>query len=279
MPAEDDQTIKNTANEAERWLEELASSPAPKEKPATAPRSTPSSSTSLTSSPSSHLWPSRGLRLPIPLIVAGSLGFGALVAALTMHFLKGPEAPRTEGAEQKPPVSSLSDADRSVQQAPSRAMQEAPSRSSSPSSPQESAVPIPTPKSQQTNAQAENTTPRGAWGPAYAYKFGQLPGGDYPDSCAFSQTNARGEIVISKSQMDYWACRDEGGNPNDGFSVVWADGKRTKYVFRPGGEGSIVGTNGSVYSIGWQNAIRNGSNVIIISHQDGATSWIPGQVE
>jgi hypothetical protein len=118
----------------------------------------------------------------------------------------------------------------------------------------------------------------GAWGPASAYKFGRLPDSTYPDSCAFSQTDAAGQTVISRGDVDYWACRDEGGNPSDGFTVVWADGKQTKYTFGPGGEGSIIGTNGIASPIRWRNDNRNGSKVIIISHETGSTSWIPGHV-
>jgi hypothetical protein len=110
------------------------------------------------------------------------------------------------------------------------------------------------------------------------YSFVSTADNTFPNSCAFSQTDSAGQIIISRTQMDYWACRDEGGNSTDGFTVTWVDGKRTKYTFGPDGIGSIVGTNGSVYPIKWRNDIKNGDKVIITSHEDGATSWIPGHV-
>jgi hypothetical protein len=127
--------------------------------------------------------------------------------------------------------------------------------------------------------QSPTSAGAGTWGSASAYKFGRLPDSTYPDSCAFSQTDSTGQTILSRSTLDYWACRDEGGNSSDGYSVAWADGKRTKYRFGPSGDGSVIGTNGTLYRVRWRNALRNGSKVIIIDHQDGAISWIPGQVD
>jgi hypothetical protein len=117
-----------------------------------------------------------------------------------------------------------------------------------------------------------------AWGPESIYKFGRIPDATYPDNCAYSKTDPAGKNVISLGDLDYWACRDEGGNPSEGFSVVWADGKRSTYIFGAGGVGAVVGTNAGTSSMRWRNDNRNGSKVIIISHETGSTSWIPGHV-
>lgn len=117
----------------------------------------------------------------------------------------------------------------------------------------------------------------GAWGSASEYKFGQLPGGSYPNSCAFSVTDANNQ-TYDKSQIEYWACRDEGGDPSTGYRVVWADGKATNYTFQPGGDGMVVGTNGSTYPMRWRNETHQGDPIIVINHQDGAITWIPGNI-
>lgn len=118
----------------------------------------------------------------------------------------------------------------------------------------------------------------GAWGSASEYKFGQLPGGDYPNTCAFSVTDANGRTTTDKSQIEYWACRDVGGNPESGYRVVWADGKETTYTFAADGRGTVVGTNGSSYPMRWRNDSHRGSDIVVIDHQDGASSWIPGHI-
>lgn len=125
---------------------------------------------------------------------------------------------------------------------------------------------------------SDTATPAGAWGSASEYKFGQLPGGDYPHSCAFSQTTTDGKITTDKSSLEFWACRDVGGNPETGYRVVWADGKETNYTFGPNGEGQVVGTNGSTYPMSWRNDSHKGENIVVINHQDGAISWIPGNI-
>ncbi|MEI8252025.1 MAG: hypothetical protein WCF98_12720 [Synechococcus sp. ELA057] len=127
-------------------------------------------------------------------------------------------------------------------------------------------------------ATSSSSTSGGAWGDASTYKFGRLPGGDYPNSCAFSQTDSDGKIATDKTSMEYWACRDVGGDPDRGYSVVWADGKQTTYTFAKGGTGNVVGTNGSTYPMRWQNDTHLGSDIIVINHQDGAQSWIPGHI-
>jgi len=120
--------------------------------------------------------------------------------------------------------------------------------------------------------------PSGAWGSAADYKFGQLPGGDYPNSCAFSQTDASGRTNTDKGQLEFWACRDVGGDAENGYRVVWADGKETTYTFGPDGDGQVVGTNGSTYPMRWRNDGHQGDPIVVIDHQDGAISWIPGTI-
>lgn len=120
----------------------------------------------------------------------------------------------------------------------------------------------------------------GLWGSPGDYKFGQLPSSAYPHSCAFSVTDARGEQTLAdKSVVEYWACRDEGGNPDSGYAVTWGDGKRTVYTFANDGSGTVVGTNGQPSPMSWRNSSHNGQSIIVISHQDGALSWIPGTVD
>lgn len=139
-----------------------------------------------------------------------------------------------------------------------------------PESPLRGTTSIPTPAS--TNS--------GAWGDASAYKFGQLPGSEYPNSCAFTETTPAGTQKTGNSSLEYWACRDEGGNATDGYLVTWADGKKTRYTFGTGGSGMIIGTNGQQYPmLNWRNDTHNGQKIIVINHEDGATTWIPGHVE
>ena len=61
--------------------------------------------------------------------------------------------------------------------------------------------------------------------------------------------------------------------------MVWVDGKQTTYTFRDDGSGAVVGTNGSTFAMSWRNDSHQGSNIIVINHQDGATTWIPGHVK
>ena len=119
----------------------------------------------------------------------------------------------------------------------------------------------------------------GAWGSASDYKFGQLPGGAYPNSCAFSKTDAGGRTTTDKSTLEFWACRDVGGNPESGYRVVWADGKETNYTFAANGDGMVVGTNGSMYPMRWRNDSHQGEQIVVINHQDGAITWIPGHID
>ncbi|MFM7312123.1 MAG: hypothetical protein ACKO0M_02985 [Cyanobium sp.] len=122
-------------------------------------------------------------------------------------------------------------------------------------------------------------SPSEAWGGPGDYKFGRVPDGEYPNSCAFSVTDANGRTTTDKSQIEYWACRDVGGNPDSGYKVVWSDGKETTYTFQSGGDGMVVGTNGTTYPMTWRNDNHRGQQIIVISHQDGATTWIPGNVD
>lgn len=118
----------------------------------------------------------------------------------------------------------------------------------------------------------------GEWGCTDSYKFGRIPDREYPQSCAFSRTDPRGMTIVSRSSLEFWACRDDGGDPYDGYSVSWSDGKRTKYTFGPGGSGLIVGTDGQGYPMRWTNSSHEGSDIIVINHEDGAKTWIPGSV-
>lgn len=132
----------------------------------------------------------------------------------------------------------------------------------------------------QNSAPQERPAQCGEWGCADVYKFGRVPDDVYPHSCAFSRTDSRGMTIISRSpsQIEYWACRDQGGDQSDGYSVSWADGKETKYTFGSGGRGTIVGTDGRGYPMRWKNSRHKGTQIIVINHEDGAESWIPGRV-
>lgn len=136
-------------------------------------------------------------------------------------------------------------------------------------------APPPTPKGPTTVTPPSSSS---AWGGPSDYKFGQVPGGAYPNSCAFSVTDDNGRTTTDKSQVEYWACRDVGGNPETGYRVVWADGKETNYTFQSGGAGQVVGTNGSTYPMSWRNDTHRGDPIVVINHQDGAITWIPGQI-
>ena len=100
-----------------------------------------------------------------------------------------------------------------------------------------------------------------------------------PNTCAFSQSDARGETILTDtSQLEFWACRDEGGNTDSGYAVTWSDGKRTVYQFNSSDSGMVVGTNGEGFPMRWRNDTHNGQQIIVITHQNGAISWIPGHV-
>lgn len=165
--------------------------------------------------------------------------------------------------------------------APSAGAPDLPEKSSSPARPNPAPSPSPTSK---VPSPSPPGRPEGVWGDASEYKFGQLPGGDYPNSCAFSVTDANGRTTTDQSQVEYWACRDVGGDPETGYRVVWADGKETNYTFRrdaegqSGGDGQVVGTNGSTYPMRWRNDTHQGEPIVVINHQDGAITWIPGQI-
>jgi hypothetical protein len=137
--------------------------------------------------------------------------------------------------------------------------------------------PEPPPKDKEVTALPPETS-SGAWGNSDEYKFGRLPGGNYPKSCAFTKTDDNGRATIDKSQLEYWACRDDGGNSENGYKVVWVDGKETTYTFQTGGDGIVVGTNGSTYPMTWRNDSHEGDPIIVIDHQDGSVSWIPGNI-
>ncbi len=147
--------------------------------------------------------------------------------------------------------------------------------STAPSAP---AAPAPPPPPTPPKEQVEQSAPSNAWGTAAEYKFGQLPGGAYPHSCAFTVTDASGRTTVDKSNLEFWACRDVGGDPDTGYRVVWADGKETTYTFNAGGNGMVVGTNGSTYPMRWSNDSHRGSDIVVIRHQDGAITWIPGNI-
>lgn len=150
-------------------------------------------------------------------------------------------------------------------------------QATAPATPQTPNSPAPLPPA--PRRQTPPSAPSSPWGSADNYKFGQGPSATYPNTCAFSQTDALGQQTLAdKSQMEFWACRDEGGNPDSGYAVTWGDGKRTVYRFSNGGSGAVVGTNGQEVPMQWRNDSHNGQQIIVISHQDGATSWIPGNV-
>jgi hypothetical protein len=163
----------------------------------------------------------------------------------------------------------------------SKSTSAAPEKASDPSPDPVDPVPTPEPPRRESSPVPSPPVPgSGAWGSEADYKFGRLPGGEYPDSCAFSETTADGIQKTNSSAMEYWACRDEGGNASDGYRVVWADGKSTRYTFMPNGSGMIIGTNGRRYPmVNWYNDTRNGDKVIVINHEDGSTTWIPGHVD
>ena len=117
------------------------------------------------------------------------------------------------------------------------------------------------------------------WGGVASYKFGRLPDANYPHNCAFSQTGNNGKIITKMGKLDFWACRWEGGSVDDGYKVIWSDGKRTIYRFYESGEGTVIGTNGTGASIRWFNGKHNGDNIIVINHEDGAQTWISGEVD
>jgi len=261
MAQSDDYSIESTRDEADRLLAELD------RKPSSLGTGTGFSS-SVSGNPEKSSPQTGQPSVPMSWLVLGSLVFGALVSALAMALvLKQPEirqaisgtSPQTANP---PPV--LDTDSRQSDPPPTAAL---PSKRDVSSN-------VQNPESQASSAPATE-----AWGPASVYKFARLPDSTYPDSCAFSQTDSAGQTIISRSDVDYWACRDEGGNQTDGYNVAWADGKRTTYTFESGGTGSIVGTNDQAYPIRWRNGNKNGSNVVIISHSDGATSWIPGRVK
>lgn len=267
MAQQDDHSFEHTSDEAERLLDELERTPRAPTQTTAAISGRPSSASKGSGSPSSG--PSAALIL---WIVLGSLAFGALLTALAISLVvqtSERSQPKNVSVAGAPGPSKPSEAD-----SPSERRSAEPSPEPTPDPPSRPIIE----KRLDTDPPAEPSSPAGAWGPASAYKFGRLPDSTYPDSCAFSQTDSQGETIISRSRLDYWACRDEGGNADDGFSVVWADGKRTKYTFHSGGVGSIVGTDGLRYPIKWNNESQNGNKVIVISHKDGSISWIPGQV-
>jgi hypothetical protein len=261
MAQPDDYNIESTRDEADRLLAELDRNPS--SLGTGTGFSSPVSSTPEKSSPQTGQ-PS----VPMSWLVLGSLVFGALVSALAMTLvLKQPERLQANSgtsprSADPPPV--LKPESRQSDPPPSSA------------SPPQQDVPN---KAQNPEVQSPSVPATEAWGPASIYKFGRLPDSTYPNSCAFSQTDSAGQTITSRFNVDYWACRDEGGNQTDGYKVAWADGKRTTYTFESGGTGSIVGTNDQTYPIRWRNGNKNGSDVVIISHSDGATSWIPGRVK
>jgi len=260
MAQPDDYSLESTRDEADRLLAELDRNP-------TSLGTRTGFSSPVSGNPEKSSPQMGQPSVPMSWLVLGSLVFGAMVSALTMALvLKQPERPQANSG------TSPRTADPPPAQKPE-------SRQSDPQPP--AALPpqrdVPS-KAQNPEFQSSSAPATGAWGPASVYKFGRIPDSTYPDSCAFSQTDSAGQTITSRFNVDYWACRDEGGNQTDGYKVAWADGKRTTYTFQSGGEGSIVGTNSQTYPIRWRNSNRNGSNVVIISHSDGATSWIPGQV-
>ncbi|MFM7086900.1 MAG: hypothetical protein ACKOXO_07925 [Cyanobium sp.] len=177
----------------------------------------------------------------------------------------------------RPPATSSSGPSGSTGTAPTGSA--APAQTPSPPPP---AAPSPPPPAATPKAPVTITPSQGsatAWGGSDAYKFGTVPGNDYPNSCAFSVTDANGGSTIDKSKIEYWACRDVGGNPETGYAVVWADGKQTNYTFSRDGNGTVVGTNGTSFPMRWRNDTHQGSNIIVINHEDGATTWIPGHVQ
>lgn len=266
---QDDSTNKSIGNEAERLLDELQR-PAQTPNQPPAPTPTDPNRGQTQEPPPDKEKEVKKLKVATPWILAGFLAVALLfVMYMKLDLKKAGLSPvQKTTADASPTDENPTDkktSDLTTQQPSAIIAQEPPPRPN-------------IDKSQRPDFEPPVDPPKGQWGPANSYKFGRLPDNTYPNSCAFSQTDSAGQIIISRTQMDYWACRDEGGNSTDGFSVTWVDGKRTKYTFGPDGIGSIVGTNGSVYPIKWRNDIKNGDKVIVTSHEDGATSWIPGHV-
>lgn len=260
MTQEDEKNIKQTLSEAERLLNELDKIENDRSKTTFPPptwkietRTKASREFKITEGPA--LW-----------IAVGSLISGVAISALVFSTMR--QAPSGSSNSIEPATTKASE---------QRPYTEQPSSSVSAEGGQSEPRPV-IDKQQQSDFKPQAPPPRGAWGSSSEYKFGQLPGGEYPDSCAFSRTDSAGRTTTNKSEVEYWACRDHGGNASDGFTVTWSDGKTTRYMFGPEGEGSVVGTNGSTYPITWRNDTHDGSKIIVISHQDGAVTWIPGNV-
>ena len=125
----------------------------------------------------------------------------------------------------------------------------------------------------------EALKPTGSWGPPERYKFGQAPSSRYPESCAFSASDASGQHVIDPTRIEYWACRRLEPQASGGHRVQWADGGITTYRFSSDGGGSITGTQGDEASIRWRNGSHRGTAIVVIEHPDGGETWIPGRVE
>jgi hypothetical protein len=262
MKKVDERSIEHTRDEAQRLLDEIERKPTSSGAEITVP-------SQFSVNPQEPSLKAGHPSVPMSWLMLASLVFGAMVSAMVMALFFRPLNTSYRSQAVNGTFSPWSDP------APVLKTESRPSASSPTSVLPQRDVPSNT---QNPEFQSPSPPATGAWGPASAYKFGRLPDATYPDSCAFSQTDSAAQTIISRSDVDYWACRDEGGNPSDGFNVVWADGKRTTYSFGSGGGGSVVGTNGQTYPIRWRNDSRNGTNVIIISHSDGATSWIPGRV-
>lgn len=269
MAQPDDHNMERTRAEADRLLDDLNRMPASNDMADGRAKAVGSGSSPTGASPSGPSAP------PASWLLLGALAFGTMVTALVLLLLfrlpdRSPSLTSSQVPSPDPPAGGPT-ADRQ------------PAGMSAPS--------VPTPK-REVSSKGQNpefrppepqaqspAEPRGAWGSASDYKFGRLPDSTYPDSCAFSETDSNGQALVSRSAVEYWACRDEGGNATDGFTVAWADGKTTKYKFGPGGTGAVIGTNGLTYPVTWRNDYRHGSKVIIISHEEGSTSWIPGHVK
>lgn len=269
MASHNDQNIHD---EAERFLKEL-------DRDSHSRVHETASSLNSTSSAQNPVQTKAKSEVPWSWILLGAFAFSSMVSALAMlMFFRLPERIQANLADSAPTTdrTSVPSNPRREDEKPNHELSEEPE-------PEPARTPPPlsregSDKGQNTQFQASTASSEGAWGPASVYKFGRIPDSTYPDNCAFSQTDSAGETVVSRSDVEYWACKDEGGNPTDGFSVVWADGRRTKYVFGNGGEGSIVGTDGREFPVRWHNDRRNGSKVIIIYHETGSVSWIPGHV-